>query len=193
MKKIKSMALAAVLGASFQSQAGMITDVGFFDDASSRLHITFDVSQLSNVLIATAGYAGGSAGAASVPDGGFDPYLWLFDSAGNLIASDDDGSNVVSASSGSSYDSVISEELAVGSYEVVMTMFGNSWENSNWSDNANLNDRTLQYGILAQGAYADNFSISMQPTDVSEPAPLLLMLSSLFGLGVIRRTSKNSK
>ena len=71
---------------------------------------TFSVSSPSTVTIQTLSYAGGiNAQGVTIPNGGFDPVLTLFDSSGVLADQNDDGGSfvLIDPSSGRSSDAYL--------------------------------------------------------------------------------------
>ena len=99
----------------------------FAADNSSQL-FAFNLAATSNVILQTYSYAGGVNQAGMViPEGGFDPILTLFDSAGVLINENDDGYANVSKDSvtGQHWDSYIQTTLAAGTYTIALTQYDN--------------------------------------------------------------------
>jgi hypothetical protein len=95
------------------------------DDDVQLIHFT--VSDSTNYVLETFGYAGGfMSDGTIIPDGGFDPILSLFDTAGILITSNDDGMTGRSdPNTGQSWDSRIITPLSVGDYTLVITQYDN--------------------------------------------------------------------
>jgi len=111
------------VAATTSSWTGSLTS----DDDKRVVYLT--LSAAGTLLARTWSYSGGvnSAG-ATVPEGGFDPTLSLFDSAGSLIAySQDGGCAFVAADSitASCWDSYLSIPLPAGSYTLVLTQSEN--------------------------------------------------------------------
>ena len=96
---------------------------------------TDDAVQLFNVVVAAPttvdlrsyGYAGGTTSAGTaVSSGGFDTILALFDSAGNYLAENDDGTGVATdVSTGLAADARLTANLGAGSYIVALTQYDN--------------------------------------------------------------------
>jgi len=61
----------------------------------------------------------------SLPGGGFDPVLSLFDSANLFITDADDGSSNVDIVTGEAFDTFFQPVLTAGTYTVVITQFDN--------------------------------------------------------------------
>ena len=108
-------------GASFSS-------AGFFSQDDRVQLFQFNVATASPVTLRTLSYAGGTNIVGTVvSEGGFDPYLALFDSAGVLISDNDDAPGVpVSPVTGSAYDAFIQETLAPGDYILSLSQFHNT-------------------------------------------------------------------
>ena len=151
-------AIALAFGLSTAANAGLITQsfTGNFDDNDARYYITFDVTvDNTDVELITLGYAGGvNLFGTTIEDGGFDPQLFLFNSAGSLIESDDDGSGVRSASNGIAYDSLIERSLNIGSYIAVLTQYDSDYESGDlfqgeWSNagQVDFDGRTSNYAF----------------------------------------------
>ncbi|HXE63721.1 MAG TPA: DVUA0089 family protein [Bryobacteraceae bacterium] len=116
---------------------------GNFHQDDEQRTFTITMSNPGNMTVRTLSYAGGTASdGTSVPAGGFDPTLSIFDSSGTLIALNRD------AGCGSPadpitllcWDSAISIPLPAGSYQIVLTE----------SDNVPIGE-TLDAGFLYDG------------------------------------------
>lgn len=202
MKKFISTAAALMM--SLTANATLITEsfTGNFDNDESRFYISFDVmSDNSLVELTSLGYAGGvNAEGTTIADGGFDSQLFIFDSLGNLLESDDDGSDVVSASSGNSWDAFISRTLNTGSYFAVLTQFDSDYLSGDlvtgeWSlsDTTNFvdadgNTRNSFYAFDISGENLENVGgIGHDTTPVTVPEPGTIALLSLTLLGLVTR------
>jgi len=98
---------------------------GTFSTDDQLAEIPFILAGPATVNTVTYSYAGGTDQASqTIPEGGFDPWLSIFDSSGNLLFSNDDGTcGQVPADSvtGSCFDSYISESLGAGTYLLVLS------------------------------------------------------------------------
>lgn len=140
-------------------------------DANDTRAYTFGVSAASTVIIQSYGY-GGSSGApggtnlagASIPDGGFDPYVSLFTGTGSsatFLASNDDGAcPPATADGGVCADSSLSLSLGAGSYTVIVAAF------DNMSLAENLASGTLGDGFTGLGNY-DSLRTANYAIDIS--------------------------
>ena len=95
------------------------------DDQVAFIPITLDATNLLSVT--SLGYAGGfEAGGAAVPRGGFDTMLFLYNSAGTLLAQSDDGIGVpTDPTTGLASDASFSIGLGAGAYTLAVTQYDN--------------------------------------------------------------------
>ncbi|MCL6414364.1 DVUA0089 family protein [Aestuariirhabdus sp. Z084] len=192
----KGFFLIAMLLCSVNVHALAMSYTGNFSNDDARFYTSFTVTQESTVNLTSWGYAGGTNGAGNViADGGFDTQLFLFDSAGDLVEDDDDASNVNSASSGNSWDALLSLILDAGSYVAVLTQYNNDFESgdlftgvwsgagtSNFVDDDN-NQRTSAYAFDISGEFVSD----VRATTVPEPETLVLFALGLLGIGAAKR------
>jgi PEP-CTERM motif-containing protein len=127
-----SLSLAMAMAAS-SAQAANISFVDTLAHDDSVARISFDVSAPSLVTLRTWSYAGGTnAAGVSIPRGGFDPILTLFDATGAWVAENDDGKNpdgsprvAADSATGMHYDAYLQESLTPGAYFVSVTEYDN--------------------------------------------------------------------
>ncbi len=115
------------LGASHLSAASF-SSAGFFPQDDRVQLFQFNVATASAVTLRTLSYSGGTnINGTVVPEGGFDPYLALFDSTGVLISDNDEAPDAPpSPVTGSAYDAFIQQTLAPGAYALSLSQFNNT-------------------------------------------------------------------
>ena len=154
------------------------------------------------VTLVSHSYAGGTnAAGQTIPRGGFDIVLSIFDPAGTLLAANDDGGADVptDAITGAAFDSFLALTLPAGTYTIAVSQF----------DNEALGP-TLASGFLRTGDFTTAFGCTdAQPmfndvsgapgcgrtgawafdvvADIPEPASALLLAAGLLGLATTRR------
>lgn len=205
---MKKIIAAAALLFSFTANASLITSksfVGNFDNDENRFYIQFDVTADNSLVDFTSlGYAGGTnAEGTVIADGGFDTQLFIFDSIGGFLTSNDDGRGVQSASNGRSYDAFISRLFDTGTYFAVLTQYDSDYISGdlvtgNWSLSGtdNFEDvsgifRTSVFAVDISGENLANivgFRDDAQP--VSEPGTLALFALTAFGFATRRKLFK---
>lgn len=159
---------------------------------------SFSIATPSTVQIITFGYGGGINGNGSPIDpGGFEPYLSLFDGAGNFLASTlfgvtcPDGANS-NARSGQCFDVLLDAGvLTPGNYVIAISAF----ENMSFAENSGMGSLLNGFtglGVLRGGEdmhYA--FDVIVQdttPTSVPEPGGLGLTGCAILLVLGLRRT-----
>jgi hypothetical protein len=128
MKSARTAVLAAGLLASGASLAADFSFTGTFGQDDEVQLISFNVGAASTVTLRSWGYAGGvNAAGATIARGGFDTILALFDGAGELINSNDDGTGNVAADAqtGQAWDAYLQVPLAAGDYRLSVMQFDN--------------------------------------------------------------------
>jgi PEP-CTERM motif len=119
-----AMAAAFVLCGGVSSAASF-SFTGSFATDDQLQQFLFTLSNPATVTTVTWSYAGGTNQAGAViAAGGFDPWLAIFDSTGNLVASVDNGSCgqvAMDPSTGACFDSFISQSLAPDIYTLVLS------------------------------------------------------------------------
>lgn len=113
------LATARILAGAGASYTG-----SFAADDDKRIFY-FSLTGAGSVTLRTWSYAGGTnAAGTTIPEGGFDPTISVFDANGNLIAYNRDGGcGTVAADSVTSFcwDSYLALPLPAGNYSVVLT------------------------------------------------------------------------
>ena len=160
---------------------------------------SFTVSTASDMQAFTFGYGGGVNGAGTViPQGGFEPYLSLFDSSGDFLASTFLGTTCppganTNSDSGQCFDvSLDGGTLAAGTYQIAITAF----ENMSFAEN--LGSGTLADGFTGLGNLVSGedlhyaFDVVLSPaTEVPEPSAGWLLGGVLLTAAGIRRIKTN--
>jgi hypothetical protein len=138
-----ALALTASVAVSVPAQAADFDFSGTFENDNDVLLFNFTLDTDSSITLFSSSWA----------NGGFDPILSLFDSAGNLIDQQDDGGYAGSTfSNGVSYDHgtwdfYYTPFLASDSYLASITQFSNF-----------TNGYTLSDGFFYDGAGNENFT-----------------------------------
>ncbi len=159
---------------------------------------SFTVSTASSMEAVTFGYGGGVNGAGTtIAQGGFEPYLSLFDSAGNFLASAFFGTTCppganTNTDSGQCFDvSLDGGILAAGSYQIAISAF----ENMSFAENSGagtLADGFTGLGNLGVGEdlhYA--FDVELSPIAVApEPSSAWLLAGVMLAASGIRGIKK---
>jgi hypothetical protein len=161
----------------------------------------FTVSTTSSMHAITLSYGGGTSGTGpSVVAGGLEPYLSLFDSAGNFLTSTFDlattcppGANTYN---GNCFDVELDGGvLAPGLYSIALTAFENmSWAENLGDPSLKLSDGFTGLGNLAAGEdlhYAFDVVLD-STTPAPEPATGTIMLASALSLIVSKHYYKKT-
>jgi hypothetical protein len=206
MKKILSLVLTLALAASANATLIEESFTGSFDNDNSRYYIDFDVTlDATSVDFTSWGYAGGvNAAGETIVDGGFDSQLFIFDSSNNLLASNDDASNIESILSGNSWDAFISIMLNQGSYTAVLTqynsdyvsgdLFSGVWTDASVTDFMDVSDsqRTSAFAFDISGDSLENVDgngVDTTPNPIPEPTTIALFGLALAGFAARRKNN----
>ena len=155
---------------------------------------TFNVAATTSVYAVSFSYGGGTNGAGTpIAQGGLEPYLSLFDSAGNFVESTFYGTTCPTGAhtnsvSGQCYDVELDPiTLGPGTYSIALTAF----ENLSFAENygtGTLADGFTGLGNLAAGEdlnYAFDVVLGgSTTTPTPEPASLALLASGLLALAL---------
>ena len=120
------LAALCVFGGAARAD-GSFSFTGTFSTDDQLQIFMFTLSGSSTVVMQTFSYAGGTNQAGTViPEGGFAPFLSLFDSSGNLIDEDAAGPSApLDPVTGNAFDSFLSDSLGPGTYELILSQAGN--------------------------------------------------------------------
>ena len=206
-KRVALVATFAAFGGV--ASANSFSYTGSFVTDDQIQEFLFSLSATSTVTTVTYSYAGGTNQAgASIPEGGFDPWLAIFNSSGGLVASNDDGTcGQVGTDSvtGACFDSYISESLSAGSYTLVLSQSDNSPAGGTLGDGytrTGQTDFTSSFGC-SNGEFCDinadnrtpNWAVDIDNVTSSslpgaaapEPSTFLLLGAGFTGMVMLRR------
>jgi hypothetical protein len=163
---------------------------------------TFSVASPSMMDAITFSYGGGINGAGmTIAQGGFEPYLSLFDSGGNFLASTFFGTTCpaganTNTSSGQCFDVRLDGgTLAPGNYQIAISAF----ENLSFAENlgtGTLADGFTGLGNLAQGEdlhYAFDVVLNPQTSTVPEPGSFVMLACAALAGRLFQRRKKGSR
>lgn len=216
--KVGSVIFLALLGASAALADNFSFQGTFTSDDNVQL-FNFTVGASSTVTLQTWSYAGGvDAAGVTIPRGGFDPILALFDSTGAEINQNDDGGSNVPADSvtGEHYDTFLQSVLAPGTYTVSVMEYDNFANGPNLSDGfarTGQGNFTAAFGC-SEGKFCDVSGVSAGNSrngnwefdilnvnsagtggggsTVPEPASIGLLLVGAAAFGVTRRKFRSN-
>lgn len=209
IRKLLSSVAAIGLAIGFASAAAAapidLTFSGLFQKDNDIAKFTFSLTSSRSVTMFSSSWA----------SGGFDPALFLFDSAGEVLARGDDGYRTgAQIVNGQSYgyglwDSYLAADLAAGTYTVAIAQATNSLNGTNIAAGFVFDgnpDFTYEFGYGgATQPYFNGLWSSRDPRNghwtvhvlniadadnVPEPAALAVLGAGLIGLGIARRRRK---
>jgi hypothetical protein len=185
------LACSALALHAVTARADSFTFSGSFIQDDNIQFFNFNLANNVLVTLRTTSYAGGLNADGSITSaGGFDTILTLFNSAGNLVASNDDGP-------GGTADAGMSLFLPPGSYMLALTQYDNFINGPTLSAGFSRAGQGNFTGVVfgpGSGSFIDfngnqrtaNWTVNIEnvsaATVVPEPASLLLMGTSLAGL-----------
>jgi len=200
------------------ASAGSYSFTGTFTTDDQLQEFLFTIGSSTTFTAVTLSYAGGTNQAgAIIPEGGFDPFLAIFNSSGTLLALNDDGTGFVpiDPSTGAASDSYLSlSTLAAGTYTLVLSQtynqpYGPTFADG-YSEAGNPNYTADAFGC-GSGYFCDPFGTTNrtgnwaldidnvssasefgEPMTTPEPESILLFGSGIAGLILLlwRRRSK---
>ena len=199
------LAAASIFGGV--ASADNVSFTGMFSTDDQLQLFTFNLAGSATVVARTFGYAGGTNAAnMSIPAGGFDPWLSIFDTTGNLLASVDNGTcGQVGTDpvTGACLDSYISQNLGAGTYTLILSQSDNQAAGTTLADGFTRTGQgnfTAMFGC-SNGQFCDINADNRTPdwaVDISnvtsasenavpEPALVLPVGASVVALLLLRR------
>jgi len=192
--------------------ANSFSFAGTFSTDDQLAQILFTLAAPATVTTVTWSYAGGTDQAAQViPEGGFDPWLSIFDSSGNLLASNDNGTCgqvPTDSSTGSCFDSYISASFNAGTYLLVLSESDNQPAGTTLGDGftrTGQGDFTGSEFFCSNGSFCDaNFTnrspnwevdidnVTSAGSAIPEPATIFLSLAGAAVLILLPRRRSRS-
>jgi hypothetical protein len=128
-RSLWALVVVGLLAFSGRMLADEISYQGNFSSDDDVQTFNFNVFSAGLVTLQTFGYAGGVNGAGTtIPAGGFDPVLTLFDGSGNFLVMNDDGPCGTVGTDPTTlncFDAYLSLDLGAGSYTAALTEYDN--------------------------------------------------------------------
>jgi hypothetical protein len=209
LTRLRSILLVAALAlCAGQAFGASFSFTGAFSTDDQLQQFTFILSGTSTVTLRTWSYAGGTNQASMViPRGGFDPWLSLYNSSGNLLQSVDNfnppcGPVATDSVTGACFDSFISQSLGMGTYTLILSQSDNGPAGTTLADGfTNTGNPTFTAGFgCSNGQFCDsttdnrtgNWAVDIDnvtsvPTGVPEPGTVVLLASGLAAMVALRR------
>jgi hypothetical protein len=201
------LVIAALALCGGQAFGASLSFTGTFSTDDQLQQFTFTLSGTMTVTLRTWSYAGGTNQASMViPRGGFNPWLSLFDSGGNLLQSVDNGTcgQVAMDTTGNCSDSFISQSLLAGMYTLILSQSDNQPNDTLLADgftrtgnptftsmfgcsNGQFCDATPDNRNNKWAVDIDNVTSASQVSSVPEPGTVVLLMSGMAALAVLRR------
>jgi hypothetical protein len=207
MRLAAAGAMLAALACIPPASAATFSFTGSLDDPNDVQFFSFTINEERTVVIRTWSYAGGINGAGvTIPDGGFDPIVAIFQGDPlALVAQNDDDVNPLSLAclgnvnlgpGGACFDSYLEILLNAGTYSASITPFPNFYDSNpiegppGFFNIGDFNNRTACWALDIGNA--DNASTVGNPGvcaayQTPEPAAIALFGGAMLGLGLLRR------
>ncbi|NUZ04817.1 DVUA0089 family protein [Piscinibacter koreensis] len=201
-KTLARLLLAAGLAATAQAaSADAYTARGSFARDDDVRFFSLTVSTAGLVTATSIGYAGGTGvNGQTIGRGGFDTMLYLYSSAGSLLAQSDDGVNAATDPvTGLAADAGLSIVLGIGNYLLALTQYDNSalgdlsagFFNAgagNFTPALSGNCPATSFCDWTGNARTANWALNITGvTSIPEPASLGLAFAGLAVAGLLRR------
>jgi hypothetical protein len=184
---------------------------GTFTTDDQLQEFLFTIGSSTSFTAVTLSYAGGiNQAGTTIPEGGFDPYLAIFNSIGTLVAVDDDGTGFVPTdpTTGAASDSYLSySTFAAGTYTLVLSQTYNEPYGPTFADGyseTGIPDYTAASFGCSSGYFCDpasttnrtgNWAVDIdnvrsasefgEGTTTPEPESILLFGSGITGLMIL--------
>ncbi|MEM8742936.1 MAG: DVUA0089 family protein [Pseudomonadota bacterium] len=194
-------ALAALSLTAPMAGAATFSFTGTLTTPVREVQIFSVILDAPGLLTATSySFAGGTNAAGEViPNGGFHPYLHLYDAGGQWIASNRNGRPVAEPGTGLAWDALLSRSLDAGSYlvafsrEGVFVPVGGTAPDGFIQARAIIETRGLHWAIDIDGVDSAIYDGPVLAQGLPQPVPLpgavlptLTGLAALAGLGLAR-------